>query len=251
MRKKTAPTSAVQVISEGSGSIAPSDRVERIRQMQDAITKAQIGIVMLAMAIGDELIAEKASRPHGTFLPWLESNMAQMGIRSTRTANEYMRLATNRDDVQRVLDHNADASLREAFRALGRGSVEPENKNATTGTEDATDAIPTQPINPRSRRAFAITHAPANLRITPEQLRAVLDWYESQELIAAFRESQGTPKQKPRRKVARLSAVVKPKAKKELERAAKRHDMTQGELIEQLLTFADRVKTMNRKGGDR
>jgi hypothetical protein len=134
---------------------------------------------------------------------------------------------------------------------LGRGSVEPENKNATTGTEDATDAIPTQPINPRSRRAFAITHAPANLRITPEQLRAVLDWYESQELIAAFRESQGTPKQKPRRKVARLSAVVKPKAKKELERVAKRHDMTQGELIEQLLTFADRVKTMNRKGGDR
>jgi hypothetical protein len=105
--------------------------------------------------------------------------------------------------------------------------------------------------NETARRAFAITHAPANLRITPEQLRAVLDWYESQELIAAFRESQGTPKQKPRRKVARLSAVVKPKAKKDLERAAKRHDMTQGELIEQLLTFADRVKTMNRKGGDR
>ena len=254
MRKKQNISGAVIRAADATASIAPADRIERIRQMQEAITKAQIGIVMLAMAIGDELNAEKESRPHGTFLPWLESNMAQMGIRSARTANEYMRLSKHRSDVELVLEQNADASLREAFRALGRTSTPSADENATTATDGGKELNPEPlpPINPRSRRAFAINHVPADLRISPAQLRAILDWYESDDLMAAYRQANGTAsKPKPRRKVARVSAVVKPKAKRDLERAAKRHDMTQGELIEQLLTFADRVKTMNRRGGDK
>lgn len=253
MRKKQNTSGAVIRAADATASIAPADRIERIRQMQEAITKAQIGIVMLAMAIGDELNAEKDSRPHGAFLPWLESSMAQMGIKSARTANDYMRLSKNRSDVELVLEQNADASLREAFRALGRTSTPSADENATTATDGGKESKPEPPpINPRSRRAFAINHVPDDLRISPAQLRAILDWYESDDLMAAYRQANGAAsKPKPRRKVARVSAVVKPKAKRDLERAAKRHDMTQGELIEQLLTFADRVKTMNRRGGDK
>ena len=253
MRRKQNTSGAVIRAADATASIAPAERIERIRQMQEAITKAQIGIAMLAMAIGDELNAEKDSRPHGTFLPWLESSMAQMGIKSARTANEYMRLSKHRSDVELVLEQNADASLREAFRALGRTSTPSADENATTATDGGKELKPEPPpINPRSRRAFAINHVPDDLRVTPERLRTILDWYESDDLMAAYRQANGTAsKSKPRRKVARVSAVVKPKAKRDLERAAKRHDMTQGELIEQLLTFADRVKTMNRRGGDK
>jgi hypothetical protein len=255
---KTAITKAKsQTVDSGS-----EQRIERIAEMSHAIDRAIGGIVMLAMKIGDELAAEKAARPHGEFLPWLESNIERMGLKSTRTAREYMNLAANREQIEQLPEIT---SIRGVFRALGRGSDTPakaaEQESPmpelgdpiTQPNDDSDDHA--KPVNPRSRRAFALTHIPPELHINPKQLRRVLDWYESDQLATEYRAANGSSsKPKPRKPKARVSAVVKPKAKRELERRAKRNDITQGELIEQLLTFADQVEKqlkMNRTGGDR
>jgi hypothetical protein len=100
------------------------DRIGRIRAMSDVIDKAAAGIVMAAMAIGDELHAEKDARPHGQFMPWLESNIDRMGLKSTRTAREYMQLATNREHVERLLaDDPTMSSLRAVFTASCNASI--------------------------------------------------------------------------------------------------------------------------------
>jgi hypothetical protein len=253
---KTAITKAKsQAIDTGS-----EQRIERIATMAHAMDRAAVGIVMLAMSIGDELAAEKAGRQHGTFLPWLHENIERMGLKSTRNAQEYMNLAANRETVMRELQDNPAAlpSLRSAFRLLGRGSnAQNRIESGTSGKgAAASDNTPDEPpLNPRSRRAFALEHIPPELHIDPKQLRRVLDWYESERLATEYRAANGSSsKPKARKPKARVSAVVKPKAKRELERRAKRNDITQGELIEQLLTFADQVEKqlkMNRTGGDR
>ncbi len=228
------------------------DRVERISQMAHAMERAAQGIVMLAMTIGDELLAEKASRPHGEFLPWLESNIERMGLRSSRTARDYMKLATNREQIEQ---QTGITSLRAAFKMLGRGEsnpsdasdrsdkAAPEPNEQITGAGVVIDPIDLNSINQRSRRGFAVHHVPDTLGIAPEHLHAILQWYESKELAAEFRAATGSAKPKAKKPAARISAVIKPKAKRELERRAKRVDMTQGQLIESLLAFADQVES--------
>jgi hypothetical protein len=211
------------------------DRIGRIRAMSDAIDKAAAGIVMVAMAIGDELQAEKDARPHGQFMPWLESNINRMGLKSTRTAREYMQLATNREHVERLLEENpAMSSMRAVFRGLGRGNEAKALQAQDEGGPEPTEPIPTAgegaaALNPRSRRAFAV-------------------------LTSDYRAAHGmTSKPKPRKPVARVTATMKPKAKRELERYAKRNHMTHGELIERLMAFADQLQAQaaNSKGGGR
>ncbi|MBU3721136.1 MAG: hypothetical protein FGM22_10335 [Burkholderiaceae bacterium] len=239
-------------------AIETEDRIGRIRMMSDAIEKAAGGIIMVAMAIGDELHAEKAARPHGEFIPWLETNIDRMGLTSTRTAREYMKLATNREQIEQM---PALTSLRAAFRVLGRGD---DTKALAAPAGDADGPEPTEPItsagtattapNPRSRRAFAIQHMPPDLRMTADQLARILAWYESDQLTNEYRAAHTvTTKAKPRKPVARVTATMKPKAKRELERHAKRNHMTHGELIERLMAFADQLQAQaaNSKGGDR
>lgn len=227
-----------------------ADRIDRIRAMQEAMQAAGRAIVSLAMEIGDELMAEKAARPHGTFLPWLRDNIGSMGLKSERTAHDYMRLSAQRGEIERLMDAEPVESIRAALRLLGTSRALPGHAAGGTASDPsaATSAAATadntsagKPVNPRSRRAFAISHMPNELRIAPDQLRAILEWYESEQLTAAYRAANGGDKPKPRKPIARVSAVVKPKAKRALERTAKRYDMTQGELIEQLLAFADQV----------
>ena len=245
-----------------------ADRVKRIRELQDAMQTAGKYILIAAMKIGDELTAEKASRPHGTFLPWLRANIGYMGLQSERTAHDYMRLSAQRGEIERAMAAEPVESIRAALRLLGPSRALPANTaggaasdpsaDITSASSAATADIPPPgtPTNPRSRRAFAISHMPNDLRMDPDQLRAILEWYESDQLTAAYRAANGGDRAKPRKPIARVSAVVKPKAKRTLERTAKRYDMTQGELIEQLLAFADqvaahvetKVKKPNRKG---
>lgn len=230
-----------------------TDRVVRIGQMTTAMDRAGWGLVRLAMAIGDELMAEKAERPHGDFIPWLKTNMDRMGLKSVRNAQEYMALASNREAIEQAHESTAGiTSLRAAHRALGRGSAD-DADDASESIPEPTEAIPSKPINPRSKRGFAIEHIPPDLRISAEQLRRILEWYEGDQLGAEYRQAQGTKPAKPRKPKARVSAVIRPKAKRDLERIARRNDMTQGELIESLLSFADQVekqtKPTNRKGG--
>lgn len=232
------------------------DRVVRIGQMITAMERAGWGLVMLAMAIGDELMAEKAEQPHGAFVPWLKTNMPRMGLRSVRTAQEYMALAERRPEIEQA--HNATGSItsmRAAHRLIGRGGAGDDgDQGQADDVPEPTESIPAKPINPRSKRAFAMQHIPPELRITADQLRSVLEWYEGDQLGAEYRSANGTKEAKPRKPKARVSAVVRPKAKRDLERIARRNDMTQGQLIETLLSFADQVERQtkaNTKGGAR
>lgn len=230
-----------------------TDRVVRIGQMITAMERAGWGLVMLAMAIGDELMAEKAERPHGEFVPWLKSNMQTMGLRSVRTAQEYMALAENRPAIEHAhASTQAITSMRAAHRLIGRGGADDADQG--DGVPEPTESIPAKPINPRSKRAFAMQHIPPELRITPDQLRKVLEWYEGDGLGTEYRSAIGAKATKARKTTARVSAIVRPKAKRDLERIAKRNDMTQGQLIETLLSFADQVEKQskaNKKGGGR
>lgn len=250
--KRTTTAIAAHGIMGGELS---SDRVVRIGQMTTAMDRAGWGLVMLAMAIGDELMAEKAERPHGDFIPWLKSNMDRMGLKSVRNAQEYMALASNRTAIEQAHESTASiTSLRAAHRALGRGAADDDHDDGGDAIPEPTEPIPAKPINPRSKRAFAIQRIPPELRITADQLRRVLDWYEGDQLGTEYRSAQGSKPAKPRKAKARVSAVVRPKAKRDLERIARRKDMTQGQLIETLLAFADQVEKQtkpNTKGGDR
>ena len=235
-----------------AGQLSP-DRVVRIGQMVTAMDRAGWGLVMLAMAIGDELMAEKAERPHGEFVPWLKSNMQTMGLRSVRTAQEYMALAENRPAIEQAHQTTQGiTSMRAAHRLIGRGGTDDGDQDQGYGGPEPTEPISAKPINPRSKRAFAMQHIPPELRITPEQLRKVLEWYEGDGLGTEYRSANGTKATKLGKPKARVSAVVRPKAKRDLERIAKRNDMTQGQLIETLLSFADQVEKQtkaNKKGG--
>lgn len=220
----------------------PDDPVEAISLMAHAMNRASQGIVLLALEIGDVLRKEKASRPHGTFLPWLNENIERMGLGSTRTAREYMKLSENRPIIEQQTGID---SLRSAFRILAQ-----HGQASRSLQKSSAKAAVHAPVNPRSRRGFAIEHVPDGLGISKDRLKAILQWYESKELTDEFRAAIGSAKPKAKKPAARISAVVKPKAKRELERRAKRVDMTQGQLIEQLLQFADQVESHIKSNSD-
>lgn len=220
----------------------PDDPVEAISLMAHAMNRASQGIVLLALEIGDVLRKEKASRPHGTFLPWLNENIERMGLGSTRTAREYMKLSENRPIIEQQTGID---SLRSAFRILAQ-----HGQASRSLQKSSAKAAAPPPVNPRSRRGFAIEHVPDGLGISKDRLKAILQWYESKELTDEFRAAIGSAKPKAKKPAARISAVVKPKAKRELERRAKRVDMTQGQLIEQLLQFADQVESHIKSNSD-
>jgi hypothetical protein len=233
------------------GAPMSTDRIVRIAQMADAMQRAAGGIVMLAMQIGDELSEQKASMPHGTFLPWLRECIGSLGIRSVRTAQEYMKLSANRAVIEQNMDQIP--SLNAAFGVLGRKISAPSAPALPQASPPHLyDHGKDRPVNPRSRRAFAMQHIPPDIRISPNQLARILEWYESDQLATEYRSANGsTASPKARKPKARVSAVVRPQAKRKLERAARLHDMTQGELIEQLLAFADQVKAGQRTDADR
>jgi hypothetical protein len=64
-----------------------------------------------ALVAGDLLLAAKAQVKHGEWLPWLAANCPDI---SARTATNWMRLASNRNEIGNA----ADLSLREALRLV-------------------------------------------------------------------------------------------------------------------------------------
>jgi len=87
--------------------------------------------VAAAVECGDLLVRQKASLPHGGWLPWLAAHCPQI---SAETARRYMRLAKR----SRVTDLTAASSLRQAYLATG---VLPDTRPRDAAAPDATAPV--------------------------------------------------------------------------------------------------------------
>jgi hypothetical protein len=90
------------------------DLAARIRHEHEATSAALKSSVAHAMAAGDLLLEAKTQVPHGQWLPWLKEHC----LISERTAQLYMRVATNRTQIEAKTQHVADLTVRGAVALL-------------------------------------------------------------------------------------------------------------------------------------
>ena len=98
-----------------AGSNSLPDLAARIRAEHEATISHLRQGAQHAMAAGDLLREAKALVKHGQWLPWLKENCAI----AERTAQQYMRLANNRDLIERRNPHDhADLTIAGALELL-------------------------------------------------------------------------------------------------------------------------------------
>jgi hypothetical protein len=97
-----------------SNSLA--DLAARIRTEHDAATVSMKAGVLHAIQAGALLIEAKEKLEHGQWLPWLKANCEI----SERTAQQYMRLARHRDEIDTKSAEHADLPVSRALRLLAK-----------------------------------------------------------------------------------------------------------------------------------
>ncbi len=122
------------------------DLATRIRVGHSAVIEAKKNIVRKAIEVGGWLKQAKDSpeMKHGMWLPWLKANCADL---SERTAQRYMELADNKEDLEELLKLKsaamADLTLSGALELLQTpppGATEPgEDQDAEEETEPEND----------------------------------------------------------------------------------------------------------------
>jgi Protein of unknown function (DUF3102) len=90
------------------------DLAARIRSEHEACGQALKASVEHAMSAGDLLIEAKAQLQHGQWLPWLKDNC---GL-SPRMAQNYMRLADHRAEIEAKCETVAHLTIRQALTLL-------------------------------------------------------------------------------------------------------------------------------------
>jgi hypothetical protein len=101
-------------------NLATSNSLADLRERLKIEHAAVVGALKTsrAMACGDILIEAKAQLKHGQWLPWLKSCAV-----SERSAQAYMRIARNRENIeanpQTTADLTIDAALRSLAEAVG------------------------------------------------------------------------------------------------------------------------------------
>jgi len=92
-----------------------TDLAARIRIEHEAVSTALKDSVRHAIVAGELLVEAKAQLKHGQWLPWLADHCTI----SERTAQLYMRVAKNREEVEKQIRNGvADLSLNEAAAML-------------------------------------------------------------------------------------------------------------------------------------
>jgi hypothetical protein len=132
------PPAALDATSETSPAVLPVDLSFSInaafvaaRAAAGAARDHAAEAVAAAVECGDLLVRQKASLPHGAWLPWLAEHCP--GI-SAETARRYMRLAKR----SRVTDLTEASSLRQAYLATG---VLPDCRLREPAEPDATAPV--------------------------------------------------------------------------------------------------------------
>ncbi len=96
--------------------------IEKIQGLHHSIGANLNNALQNAILIGEILAKKKKELPHGSFLPWIESNLPF----SRMTANKYLRLFDSRDKLPNV---NSGLHLTEAFRLLAGPEIEEKEVN--------------------------------------------------------------------------------------------------------------------------
>jgi hypothetical protein len=86
----------------------------KINEEHRAFTAALSTALERGIHCGELLALAKEHCPHGTWLPWLEENFEG----ATRTAQEYMRLHTHRDEIRSKYADSAHLSIGEALKEI-------------------------------------------------------------------------------------------------------------------------------------
>ncbi len=110
------------------GSNSLPDLAARIRAEHEATATAMKGAVEHAIAAGELLLQAKGQLKHGQWLPWLEQNCEI----SERSAQRYMRLAENREQIEAKSATVSDLTIRDAAKLLsGPGTLEVMGSSAS------------------------------------------------------------------------------------------------------------------------
>lgn len=130
----------------GSLTIIPEDRLPslaaQINAAHDMASRSAQAAITHAIAVGEGLIEAKSLVDHGQWLPWLTENFDF----SERTAQDYMRLAKHRDEVQSNPQRVADLPIREALKAIRKA----------------------RPVEPNPDPAFDVPLVPAQIAPPPD-----------------------------------------------------------------------------------
>lgn len=98
-----------------AGNNSLPDLAARIRAEHEAVSVALKESVRHAITAGELLVEAKGQLDHGRWLPWLRGHCTI----SERTAQLYMRVAKNRDEIENQMRNGvADLSLNEAVALL-------------------------------------------------------------------------------------------------------------------------------------
>jgi N6-adenosine-specific RNA methylase IME4 len=109
------------------------DLAARIRCEHEATISGIRRSAEHAMAVGDLLAEAKRLVGHGAWLPWIEAN-CQM---STRTAQDYMRLAKARSEIEANAQNSAHLSVLGAMKLLApSGEDEPDEMLVARGERE-------------------------------------------------------------------------------------------------------------------
>jgi Protein of unknown function (DUF3102) len=115
-----------------AGDNSLPDLAARIKAEHQAVSEALSESVRHAMAAGELLIEAKDQLQHGQWLPWLRDHCTI----SERTAQLYMRVAKNRDEVEAQMRNGAaDLSLNETAALLMLSSDVRKLLNFAKGAE--------------------------------------------------------------------------------------------------------------------
>jgi DUF3102 family protein len=100
------------------------DLATTVRDAHLAFGQAAEGALAHALRAGETLIAAKNQLGHRRWLPWLKGHC---GL-PERTAQDYMRLAHGRSELERNPQHAADLSLRAALKLINSRAPSKDEK---------------------------------------------------------------------------------------------------------------------------
>jgi Protein of unknown function (DUF3102) len=148
---------AVQAGDAGGGVVSAAlalslpDLAARIRAEHEGAEVAWQRALVHAMAAGELLIEAKAQVKHGQWLPWLAEHC---GIKE-RTAQVYMRMAKNREEIEAKSAGSADMTIEGAIKLLAgpaKASTPIEACDQVMAEMDAMDAAIDASESERAKR---------------------------------------------------------------------------------------------------
>jgi hypothetical protein len=133
MAKQARENAGASVPPEATvGAEKLAEHVAKIKKAYARLTKAGEAFLDVVIDLGRALLGAKVDVPPGMWGQFLEDNLSDIGIGSTRTAYDYMRVAQAHLEG-RLGDLQRAASLRQIISALAKADGNTRKKRAGSG----------------------------------------------------------------------------------------------------------------------